>query len=97
MLISHCNSTLNWIKVAGNVVSVLSFELLPLPQLLPDHLETVGIVPKLIIRVEAIQEFPIDHNVFASLLLIKQLIEIITKLSLTNICDWNVIQIDLKS
>lgn len=65
--VSNNDCALHWIEVGRNVLGwVRHIVVLPLPQLLVHHLQAVGIVPQLVITVEA-DKVPIDDDVLAVL------------------------------
>lgn len=70
MFISDRDGALDRVEVACDVVSWAHVELFSLPELLVHHLEAIGIVPQLAVRVEVVEELPVEYDILASLVLV---------------------------
>lgn len=60
-----------------------------------DHFEAVGVEPEFSASVEIAEEFPVDYDVLAGLLLVK-VVEFIVLLLSFEVGDGNVVEIDLE-
>lgn len=95
VLVPHSDSALNWEEIAGDVIGLGQVEFLSLPKVLVDHLQAIGVVPKLPISMEVIQELPVHHDVFSSMVMIK-LIQFILNIFYAFVNHRDVIEVNME-
>lgn len=104
ILISDSDSRGDSVEVSTDVVvgtSLWELPLLPFPECLFKHVETVGVHVESIIGIEIVKEVPVNDNILSSLVLRKNMIKVLVHGALhldlfviVDVHNWNLIQVE---